>query len=450
MSNTSLFLFRQSALSSFINIVISIFIVLFGMQTLSLFLSGVIVSYTSIFFIVIALKFLCISLGIEKSIGKVYSNLYILIVCLIIFFSLEFSTRVLFADYLSGKSSSISEHWEHNWCYEQILYYADAISQRQPLLSILTGVTSPQYIVTHAYSSLVFLYGGNTVTHYCVWNGLHLAITSALIYLIARTMGVVNKDQLSFVLIASLIMPAFDILYIYDRDIVGEALLILGVYFFCCSYKKGVKWCILMFPIYGFFFLGLRLQYLAIAFMLMGWSFMVRLKGNSAIIILSVFSILGILLLSTTSLWNLLNIGTYMDSSESKRGIISTLMVGLIGYFPWTNLLKDPHISYHFPMCLQAVVDLVIWILFYRSCRGNYRRCFYNPVFLCAIVLAVFGFVGGVGHVKYFCVSAPLFLIGIKGMKISYLIRCYFIMTVIYVMASVLYDLMGLTGSGIG
>lgn len=450
MSASNIIFIKDKAIFNIINVIFSIIFLLFGMMLTSLFSVHYISSYINVIPLAFSLRYLAAAVSLDKIVGKQYVRLFVVFICTLTALCILFSTHYVFNEYLSGKTDAISNHPEHCFCYENIYTIAEVFmgNEDEPWNVIMMIMHSPQYIVTFVYSSLLFIFGGNIVTNWCVWNGFHLALIAIFAILIAIKMDVCDKDSFRMVLIGTMIMPAFDILFIYDRDIVGEFFLMLGVYIFICAYRKGLRWCLYLLPVYGFCFFTLRMQYAAVAVFLCVWVNISKLKGAFSLVVISLIALVLLFYISSTSIWDDMHFSTYVDSlSEGQRGLISTILVGIVGYFPWTNLLSDQYASYHFPMCLQAAFDLVVWFLFFKSCKGNYKQCIDNPIFICAIILTAFGFVGGAGHVKYFCVSAPLFILGIKKVKIGRLIRYYCIMIVSYVVISYFYDYMGFTGS---
>lgn len=422
----------------------SIAFLLAGIWINSFIIDSYLVSYLNIIPLFASLFLLCKALHIERYVGEHSIILFFLLVCTLTLISLLFSSNYLFHDYLSGHSTEISKHYEHNWCHESLVFVAGSITDNNvdPREIILENLIAPQYIVTFFYSSVLFIFGGDIVTNWCVWNGMHLAVMAILVLLIAVKMGIENKTQMATILLGSLIMPAFNMLYIYDRDIIGEFFLILGFFIFICAYKKGPKWCLLLLPVYGFFFFALRIQYILVAVVLCFSSFISRFKTTSYLFFIAFLIPLVLFWLYNSGLWEGLNFEVYVNGTmEDQRGLISTILVGIIGYFPWTNLLDDPNVSYHAPLCIQAAVDLTLWYYFYLTYRGNFREWIVNPVIFGSLILTSFGFIGGAGHIKYFCISAPLFLMLIKGVNLQKLIKSYIFVIFGYISVSMLYTL---------
>ena len=439
---------EQRPVYSIVSILIGIFIMLIGMMVVHSFGSGLWTSYADIIPVAIGLFYTTRALGLKKYVGQRSVGVFIVSTCILIVFSIWFSNLFVFN---SAEPGELSAHIEHDWAYQQILAIAESIKNGEGLSEALSSLNLRQYQNTFAYSSLMFLFGGDEVTHICVWCGMHVAVIALLTFLIAQRMGISDAVTLRFILFAAFLQPVFCAIYIYHRDTIGEAFLLLGVYIFICNYKNPLR-CLLFLPLYGFLFYSFRLQYLTVAFFLCFWTFLHKAEASSiTTIVLFFIAVIAISAVSNSisALTDDLNFGNYLDGGASKlnKGLFRTIFIGLFGYFPWTNLLKDLNWSYHYLICLQSVVNIGLWYNFIKAFKGRWYELWHDPITICAVILTSFGF-AAVGHVTYISVGIPLFVSCIRGMKFSELMKQYGVIFIIFFVISIIYNALGLTGSG--
>lgn len=427
-------------------IVASLFVLLLGMSIVSAFAGGIYSSCIDVLIVGGCLKALMKNLGLQTVIGKKQVNLLVFIVCSLSIFCIFFSAAILFEGNLNNTSADVSNHYEHNWMHENVIAIAECIKGRRPLWPLLESLNLRQYTYLFTYSSLPFVFGGDVATHVCVWNGMNLGLIVILTILIANKVGVVNPSTCIFVSIIALLQPAYNALYVYDRDIVGEVVLLIGIYAFCTVYKKPMK-ALMMLPVYAAAFYCLRYQYLFVAILSCIWSFYFsNSKGKAIYIGLAILSMgVAIYMLSAGMLdssFESLNVDYYSTHVNDNRniGFLRSLVIGFIGYFPWTNLFRDPYWHYHFWLCFQAAMDLVIWYYLYKEYKSKPKELLQNPALFVGLVILSFAFIS-VGHVKYACVASPILAIGISTTKVGNFMKHYGMIILLFIFASLLYSL---------
>lgn len=434
-----------SKLLPIIHIIVGVFIMLMGMSISHGQGVGLWTSYLNVIFMSLGIYYILRALKFYEYVGKKNIVFFICGVSGITVFCIWFSSSFLFTDLL-GDSYEISSHWEHSWCYQNIRTIAESIKSGENLSSTLDGLYLRQYEKSFTYSSLMFIFGGNEPTNICIWNGMHLAIIAIMACLIAVRLGVEDKKRLSFIFFVVLFLPFFDALHIYHRDNVGEALLMIGMYIFVCVYKKPL-WSLVFMPLFVFLFYCFRFQYAIVAVLLYFWCVLINAtKKVGSLLAFVVLVVVAILLI------NYINIDAFLEQDLNYTiysenilgrggGFLRTFVVGLVGYFPWTNLLRDPYWTYHVFMPLQAMINISVLFLLFLNYKRNLIQLAVNPALMCGLMLFFLGFGGGVGHVSYFAAGMPLLIIGIKR-KFSLFVKVMAVFISINFFAGILYSLL--------
>lgn len=383
-------------------------------------------------------------MGIKQLVGKKHIRYFIIGIVSVCFFNIFFSSEFVFSD-LTGRNLDISLHYEHSWCYQNLRNIAESIISGDNLSLTLDNLNLRQYKYTFLYSSLIFVFGGYEPTNICIWNSLHLAFISIIACLIADKLGIRDSKRLGFILILILFQPFFDAVHIYHRDIVGEAMMMLGMFWFIYLYNKPF-YSMLLLPFYVFLFYCFRLQYAVVAVALYVWCLINRRNNKSQSIIALVVLLSLVIIMSNYIDYFILvdenlNFQSYSDDIVGRGGgIIRTIIVGIIGYFPWTNLLSDPYWTYHIFLPFQAMMNISILLILYINYKKRLSDILTNPVLICGLFLFLIAFGGGVGHISYFCVGMPLLIIGIRD-KYGLLPKYFFVAILINFIGGAIYSI---------
>lgn len=443
---------RKDGVKNIFAFIIGLAILLVGFEVSHVLIEGVASSYFASVFMLIGVYVVARVTRLRDYIGSGGITLLLLLSAVIVVFNLVYSQLFVFADYLAHGSGDVSIHPEHSLSYSQMSTISQVLGKGGSLED-LDYLNLNQYKWLYTYYSLMFTFGGNVVTHINVFNMFHLAVAAIFMVLTAVRLGVKERSTLALVLLVCLIQPVLDCLFAYHRDIVGQTALVVGMYLFVCTYKNNML-KFLVFPIYAALFYSFRLQYLVVALLLFLWTlFRDNRRGSSFFIGIVVF--LGVVLFIITQMrteiimtffLSDLNITDYVEME--RLSFLGNIILGLIGFFPWTQLLVDPNWSYHVFAYLQGAMNITI---IYYVLKTNWRRLsniFVNPVLFTAVLLFVIAFFVA-GHTTYVSVAMPLFAVGIKDVKYKRVLNTFLVLCVIYIVLSFLYNAMGLTGAGV-
>ena len=431
-----------------ISLLLGLLILLIGMRVVSLAFHGVWASIIDVVFIVVGLLIICYNTGINKLVGERAVTTFVVVISIITLFSLWFGCSYVYTFYEDGKF--LSSHDEHNLTYLRILDVADQLNEGSFSDAYLLALTYGQYAYSYLYSSLMYVFGGNMITHMCVWNGMHLGIMAILSLLVANASGITDRKALKCVLFMVVLQPIFWTLSAYNRNIVGECFLLLGLFIFVKVADKPLK-SLAFLPIYGFLFYAYRLQYLLIAISLFLMFSLVPQNRRNSISFIGLFLSFGVILYLVNSFdWAVdvgegLNVDNYVEAAN--KSIISSILLGLIGKFPWTNVFFDSNWTYHLFVSLQAPMMLVLYYYSYILYKNQVQEFLFRPVSMCALLLLLAGMISST-HTTYLAVAAPMLIIGVSDIGTAKLEKSYFRLSIVFIILSLAYFALGLTGTG--
>ncbi|HOT60563.1 MAG TPA: hypothetical protein PLJ83_12950, partial [Spirochaetales bacterium] len=233
----------------------------------------------------------------------------------------------------------------------------------------------------------------------------------------------------------------------------------LALYIYASSYEKPVKCCCL-FPIYAFLLWIVRLQYIVVAIAICLCSAFFshsedtkrdnvgRIMAIGVIIICCLFAFTKIDLSSYIS--QDLNFDVYMgNTSYDILSLFKRFIISFLPYFPVTHLFDDPHWSYGLAGALQIPINLSLIAILVSDLYRNRRlvEIIKNPLIISIMIFYMSGFLSAV-HVTYISVGMPLMAIVYQDYEKSKYRKYIFAFFILYVVSSLIYEILGLRGSG--
>ncbi len=439
------------------NILVDIFIIfvgvvilLVGMAMVNCFVTTELASFIDIIPMLFAIWFIVHFLHLRDVVNKSSIKYLYLITFVLTFLVLIFSLAFVFNEtgyFYTLEKSGIRLN-EHAWAYNNIR----KLSHYSLIDLIFEGNLKHfhlgKYSAVFAYCSLMFRYGGDVLTHICIWRAFHLCLVAILVSLSAYNFGVDDKKRLSMIMIVSLFIPMLDTLFAYNHDSVGYTFIALGFYILSCTHKNNLA-SLIAFPLYAFLFFWFRRPYAVIAVALYFWSI---LRGNRNKINILLGSIIIVLILSYfTSTINFIDfvnddLGFAENSNPTgqvERGFINKILVTTLGYFPWTNLLKNVQWPYALFACFQGAMNVTIMYYIFIDYRNKLMSLFNNP-FTLSGVLFFLAAMAHPGHISYTSVAIPFFLAALENVTIKRVFRTYSFMILIIFMGGLIYKFLGI------
>lgn len=428
----------------------SIVILLFGMYLVNQIFTSELASYIDVIPMGLALLFAMKSLRLDSLIGQNAKVTFIIFTIILTLVILLFSSTYVFSPngYFHTLQNYISLN-EQSWAYDNITAISE-MSYSDIVKGNLESLQLRKYQNSFLYCSLLFRYGGNVLTHICIWRAFHLCLEAILMALIAARLGVRDRKALLAILIICMIQPMLDVFFAYNHDAVGNFFIALGMYIFVCT-SKNKMYSILAFPIYALLFYWFRQPYGLIAIAIFIWNIVANQRSTFSFVFGSLAVILMLIFFITTFdvasfLFDDLGVGEQADAVEREgRGLINTILVGTLGYFPWLNLLKDPNWAYCLFACFQGAMNLSMLYYVYKQNRDNIKGVFSNPVFLAALMFLLSAYALP-GHMAYTAVAMPFFAATFHSIKLKSFMKSYVMMIVVVFVAGFIYGTLGFAG----
>lgn len=421
-------------------------IMLLGVGIVNYVTDSVIASFIDIIPMCLGLWFIVKQLGFNDILGHNYVKSFFVIIVSITVLLLLYSIAFVFSKdgyFFTLVNTGILN--EHSWAHENII----AISE-MPIDSVLFGglesLNLGKYEVSFAYTSLMFRFGGNVLTHICIWRAFHLALVSLVMVLISVKLGIRDSAHLFFILIGCLLMPMMDTIFAYNHDGVGYAFLAIGTYIFVSCSKNSISGLI-AFPFYVLLFYWFRRPYAIIAILLF-LSSLVFVKRRVFDLVIGVIATLSLIVyfFMTVDINKLLvdemEVVAYSAADERLgRGFINALLVSVLGYFPWMNLLRDINWPYAIFSCFQGSFNLAV---FYYLLKSNYKKMsvlFTDSLFWAGLMFFVAA-MAVPGHLSYTSVAILLFLLNINNVTHKQFFKSYLLMIFLVFTSGVVYGLL--------
>lgn len=446
---------RNSCFTNIIIFILSDIILLLGMWLFSFVSNGIFNSVINIIPLCLAITFAIKKSKIEIILKSKITLVTIIFLSIVVLLNIWLCSEVQFRDYLLGKSANLSDHLEHSLMFKEMEIIATRLKAGLSLSQATKGLRLNQYYNIFVYSSMMFLMGGVNPTNMCIWNAFHTAMCPIFLVLMSDRYEISDTKHLKLIYFVTMIQPLFLSFSTYNKVIIGELLLMIAMYIYICTYNNPIS-NLLCFPIYGYLMWTVRLQYLLIAAGL----FIVCLihnKLSKKIIIPFVAAVLVgtffILQSGVLQLYEELNINYYTEGHDlSLASIPARIIRSILPYFPLSNIFGDRYWSFNVFCILQEIMNITLWgLVLFNNWKINLphmKQTFSNPMILAAIALLLGGTLSEL-HTTYLSVGTMLLTTACVDVKGDKVLGVYLGVLISVVFLTIVYVLLGLTGSGI-
>lgn len=421
-------------------------ILLLGMRLVNNFISDEVASFIDIIPMLFALWFISNMLHVERFIGKNGLIIFLLIIASLTFILLIFSVKFVFSPtgyYYTLENTGILN--EHAWCHDCI----KEISEHS-FFDIFQGgieyMNLGKYESLFVYCSLMFRFGGDVLTHICIWRAFHLGLVTILMILIAEKIGVKNRKRFVLIMMICLFMPMLHVLFAYNHDGVGYAFVALGTYLFI-SCSSNVTKSLVVLPFFVLLFYWYRPPYALIAVAMYLWNAFSESRNKNKIVALLAVVLLALIFFATVDIGALLTDKMGMevysdafDQNHKQRNFFNALAVTITGYFPWTNLFHDVIWPYNFFCCFQGAMNItLLYYIYYSYKRNFFKSMISNPVLLigCFFLLGAMVYPG---FANYTSVAMTFFAVVITNVDVKRFFKSYSMSIVIIFFLGLLWD----------
>lgn len=434
--------------------VVGVLILLLGMGITSIFTEGVINSVVNIVVLYVAILFVIKSTRIENLLDCEVVFFTLAFVTVFVLFNIWLGDTVIYKDYLYGHSSDLSGHYEHSLMFSEMSTIATRLKSGMTLNEATSGLPLNQYYNIFVYSSMMFLAGGINATNMCIWNAFHMLLCPIFMILILDKYGIEKSRHLRSAYYISLLQPLFLSFSMYNKVIIGEALVIMALYIFISTYNNP-QTNLICLPIYGYLFWTVRLQYIFVA----GFLFVLCLVHNrtskrvtipafAAIFVIALFSLRGF-----SHLYYDLNVGHYHEGHDlSLASFPARLVRSALPYFPLSNIFNDQYWYFNMFCVPQEIMNLTLWGLVYAS-HGKLnlayaRKTLRNPLVVAAILLLLGGTLSEM-HTTYVSVGTVLLTSSLGNVSMRKFAAVFAMVFMAAVLLTCVYNVLGLAGTGI-
>lgn len=368
--------------------------------------------------------------------------------------SLLFSRYFVFHRYIEGLYGHLS-HTEHDLMFTQMQTIANRLSNGFTIAQATEDLYLNQYHNIFVYCSFMFLAGGINVTNMIVWSTLHLVICAVCMALMCYQYGITDQKRLNFIMTLSMCQPLFWSVHNYNKVIVGEAVLLVGMYIYMVSFRK--PWLnMMLFPVYAWLMWMLRLQYLLVAVVLCLFCIVISNKKANMTTFVEIVVVLAVVvfLFATMNIGAFiqeeLNVENYVDGTTFRIVDLPVRIVrSFLPYFPFTNIFTDDNWAFNIFCLFQITLNLVLWyqVLSRAIKKRRVKELLKNPMMIAAIGFFAAGLFSMI-HTTYLSVGSFLVsseLEDTEGDKLF--LNCLFVFMIIFFI-SLIYFALGLTGSG--
>ncbi|MEI2690863.1 MAG: hypothetical protein V9H69_14595 [Anaerolineae bacterium] len=267
------------------------------------------------------------------------------------------------------------------------------------------------------YHALLYYLNSDFFMNFVPWVSFHTLLVGFLVASLALQRGATPRQTTAVFVLASL-QPMFLYADLPQRDMVGQFFVVLAVYLVVHSIGKGRQLAFVL-PIALILVYEQRwiYPYVIIGGILL-LMFLVRRRTGKAIVLL------GILLLIWSQASSVIletTIGRYASSSQllaeslpvtSIDRLPAAFIVGIIGYFPWTQVFEVPDGFIHLPPTFfQAFLGVLIWLIVLpRLWRQWQTTRTVDDLVLFSFLFALTGIVTSATHTGYVHIATVLLL----------------------------------------
>lgn len=439
---------KNSLLFEIFVLVVGLFIMLFGMRLISMVSMKVTASYLNIIPLLISLWFIVKNLHLERLVGKRAITLFFVFIVVLCLLSILFSSIFVYNNYLDG-AGELCAHPEHVWFYDNLLTISRFTSADWQQ-GALADLYLEKYQNMAVYGSLYVRFGGDVPTNMCIWSAFNLSLVAFLMVLSAVRLGIDDKKGLSVIMLLCLLQPYLDMIFANHRDGYGMVAIALGFYVFITTYKNPAK-NIIAYPFYALLLWSFRAQYLIIASILLFWGLILGNRKTLNIVSGVLVVALLILFVQNTNMvdyaYSNMHLEGYEESATRQgRSLFNSLLISILGYFPWLNLSRDPLWPWQLFAVFQGAMNVTIIYHIFTSYKNSFQSFINKPELLTGLLLiAASVFVPG--HMSYTVVAMPFLAISLSKVNQKTIFKTYFVSILIVFFGGIIYSLLGLTGT---
>jgi hypothetical protein len=345
--------------------------------------------------------------------------------------------------------------WDFEWMHKSMIYVANEYRN----WGFLAKLPNSYYIENKnayllAYNAFLYYFSGDYVLNNAPWNSLHSIYTGYIIGAIALQSGYSRKQSLVALSLA-VFQPFGFISTLIERDFVGQTFIALAVYLLLVTQSR--TWLfLLVLPISCFLAYCLRPPYLVLILLGAACLYLIDRDKNPIIVISSLaISIVFVFIFNLKSM--LYEVSFRAHEAQVSNIPLRTIMLpllfihGVMGPFPWFQIfdmgvgyqyLIETFLQHVFNMALMLIVFPLAW----QDWKGDKKI---DPCFLFGLLFFFSGLIAYGVHSTYVSVGMIFFMPLASRAGLGKFKKYLGWSAIFFLVANVVYWLLGLKGSGI-
>ena len=301
---------------------------------------------------------------------------------------------------------------EYDSAFKQIITFAhDKLQNGILFYQFYEGGVTHQEITS--LISIPFVYFGDYILTIAPINAFSSMLISMNIILISKYKFNLRIKSLKYIALITAYFPMTLISSLLYRDIVGLALMSIGLALILFSKKAITQFLMLIIAAYLFYLQRTIYPFILIIAFLINSIINRKYKSNKQ----EVFYKVGILIASIILMPIIINYSINTEANESMANgafnfnaliLPVKLIIGLIGPFPWTQFLiykTTPANAYQLQDYLQGTLNIAIVITIIIYWKEYARRNAFNLLNITGILIIISGLFNSFMHMTYVAIG---------------------------------------------
>lgn len=310
------------------------------------------------------------------------------------------------ADYFASSGHSLKLHHE----YQAVQQTIEMIVDGKQIAGVFSFIF-PQYIPHEELWNIItvpFYYTGTYLLNIVPINAFASLFAAMNVLLVDKCVRGKGYKQSKFLRFLVTYFPVTLITSYYSRDMMGLCLMSVGLVLL--SLSKNILQKVLMLVVTCYLFYLQRNAYVLVPIIMFLSDYLIKVNKNN--ILIKIIAVL-VCVVAVPFAYELFETeSTLKYVSESTKWPIFMLpfklIVGLIGPFPWSNILKwhtFPEVSYYLGDYFMAVINIGLLITAIRAVPVEKFKHTIDMSFISGVMLFIFGLMNEFMHMSYISVG---------------------------------------------
>lgn len=309
--------------------------------------------------------------------------------------------------YFDGSGIDVTLHFEFQAVFSQIITFAnDKLENGLLYYNFYEGSATHQEILS--FISIPFMYFGDYIMTFAPLNSFFSILISINIILISKYIFKIDNISLKYVAITSAYFPMTLISSLIYRDIIGIALMSIGLVLIFFSRKFIIQLLMLVIACYLFYLQRTIYPLILISAFIIDKMINQHSNSPKRDLLIKIFTIIITIIIFPT----ILN----LSSTDANEAMLATafnfnlfilpvkLILGTIGPFPWNQFLlyeQIPAFAYQLQDYLQGTFNLAVFVAIILKNKHFFKKGNLNLLSILGLLLLFSGLMTNVMHLTY-------------------------------------------------